>query len=155
MRILRTLHHNEQGATAVEIALILPVILTMVFGLMETGYFFFNHQTVEKAAQMGSRIAATGLGHDDGTRIQKIEAAVGEFTTKLSGRGTTNTAVYSFAVATPDSPVSGAGKPCEIVEVKVEYTYPPITPIVGSLLGSTITFKGVERMMNEPWKACE
>lgn len=154
MRTIMQWQRDERGTSALEIALILPVLLTMMFGLVEAGFFYFADQTVEKAAQLASRTAATGIGHDDGTRMQRILDTVGDFTSPLQDRGAFSTTVESFAPGSSSS-VGGAGGPCDIVEVAVEYTYPPLTPMAGELFGVNIVVSGVERMVNEPWLSCD
>ena len=145
----------REGSSTVEMALLLPVMLTLIFGVMETGYLLFTQQTVNKAAQLGARTAATGLGHDDGTRIQKIRDTIDQFTDSLSKKGSLTTTIKSSSSKHPGTLVSGAGGPCDIVEVHVQFTYVPLTPFVGPLLGPQITTAGVERMINEPWKVCD
>lgn len=48
---------REKGASAVEFALVLPLLLTLVFGIMETGWLFAQQVEVRNAAREGARMA--------------------------------------------------------------------------------------------------
>ena len=48
---------NEDGAALVEAALILPILLLLVFGLMEISLYFWNANLAAKAVQLGVRRA--------------------------------------------------------------------------------------------------
>ena len=47
---------NQKGATAVEFAIILLVLLTLIFGTIEFGLFIFNRQVITNAAREGARV---------------------------------------------------------------------------------------------------
>jgi Flp pilus assembly protein TadG len=53
MSILR----NEKGTTAVEYALIVPILLTLVLGVMDLGLYLFQWEEATKATQVGARKA--------------------------------------------------------------------------------------------------
>jgi len=69
-RLLKLLR-DEAGATAAEFALVLPVALLFLFGILDTGRYMWEVNQLEKAAQMGARYAvvtnvvATGLNTAD------------------------------------------------------------------------------------------
>src|SRR5437868_11062991 len=52
------LHHNAAGSTAVEFALTLPLLLTMLFGIIESGKMVWTQQSLQHGAQMAARCAA-------------------------------------------------------------------------------------------------
>lgn len=49
---------SERGAALVEFALVMPLLLLLVFGIMETGWLFAQQIEVRNAAREGARIAA-------------------------------------------------------------------------------------------------
>ena len=51
---------EQGGATAVEFALILPVLILFVFGIIGFGLAFMQMQTIRGALREGGRAAATG-----------------------------------------------------------------------------------------------
>jgi len=66
MRIRRhRIIKSEKGASAVEFALILPILIILVFGIFEFGIAFNNYITITHAAREGARIAAVDLNNPD------------------------------------------------------------------------------------------
>jgi len=69
---------NEDGAAAVEFALIVGVLAILVFGLLEYGLAFWQVQNLRAAAREGARAAAVGAS-DAEIRSIMSDAAVGSF----------------------------------------------------------------------------
>lgn len=64
-RALSTLHRvlgrrNERGAEAVEFALIMPILLLLVFGIIQYGFYFWAMQGGAAAAREAARMSAVG-----------------------------------------------------------------------------------------------
>lgn len=51
----KALLKDQKGATAVEFAIILPLFITLIFGIVEFGLFLFNKQVITNAAREGAR----------------------------------------------------------------------------------------------------
>jgi Flp pilus assembly protein TadG len=63
---------RQRGQTLVEFALILPVILMLLMGLIEFGFVFAHHQGLEYATREGARTAsalANGQNGQNGTPV--------------------------------------------------------------------------------------
>lgn len=56
---------SEQGATAVELALLLPVLIMILVGTFEFGLAYNNYLAITHAAREGARMAAVGA-YDEG-----------------------------------------------------------------------------------------
>jgi len=54
---LRHLLRDRRAASAAEFALVLPLLLMLLFGIMDMGRFFWQLNESEKATQMGARMA--------------------------------------------------------------------------------------------------
>lgn len=67
---------REDGAAAVEFALIVGLLAILVFGLLEYGLAFWQVQNLRAAAREGARVAAV-RGNDDAVRDAMEEASVG------------------------------------------------------------------------------
>ncbi len=52
---------NDRGAVAVEFAIVLPLLIILVFGIIDFGRVFFAQITVTQAAREGARLSALGL----------------------------------------------------------------------------------------------
>jgi Flp pilus assembly protein TadG len=136
----------------VEMAILLPAVLLIMFALMEAGRLFFAYNTVQHAARTGARFAVTGAGLLEGDREARIEEATAEAAEVL---GDVDITIRSWNGPTPvgSGRDGDAGDPCDIVEVEVQYTYRPIVSIIEPLLGE-IVLVGRDRKMNEPWSPC-
>ena len=58
MRRVRKLYRDTSGAGAAEFALVLPLLLLLIFGVIDAGRFVWEYNRAEKATQMGARYAA-------------------------------------------------------------------------------------------------
>jgi Flp pilus assembly protein TadG len=77
----RTHLNCERGASAVEFALVLPLLVLLVFGIAQFGIAFFRYQGVQAAAREGARVASLSqteiseirdrvcTGYDSGTGL--------------------------------------------------------------------------------------
>ena len=52
---------NQKGATIVEFAIVLSLLLTLIFGITEFGLFIFNRQVITNAAREGARAGIVAL----------------------------------------------------------------------------------------------
>ncbi|NTV90895.1 MAG: pilus assembly protein [Clostridiales bacterium] len=113
---------QSKGQTLVETALILPIIILLLMGIVDFGLLFNNYLVVGNAAREGARNAAVG---DTDTQIMTI---INTATASLDPDKVTVTITPTEA-----SRVSG-----DEISVTVTYEYAMITPIISSLLGSPI-----------------
>ena len=55
--MIRKLLQDRTASSAAEFALVLPLLLFLFFAIIDTGRFVWSSNRVEKAAQMGARMA--------------------------------------------------------------------------------------------------
>jgi Flp pilus assembly protein TadG len=78
---------NDSGASAVELAILLPLVMAILFGTIEYGTYFFIRMTLSQAAREGVRVAAL-YGTSAQTQARATTAA-----SPLTGIGFPNTVV--------------------------------------------------------------
>lgn len=109
---------NRRGAATVEMAVVTPLLLVLLFGIIEYGWVFSVRQALVTAAREGARTAAL-----PGSTDEEIHAKIGDF---LSPLGLTTYNV-ELTHATP-------GDPTEVVHLTIPYA--DVT-LIGSFFGST------------------
>lgn len=151
------LGHRERGQGLVELALVTPIALVLMLGVIEMGRLFFAWVTVQQAARAGARVAITGQGEQDGTRLSLITDAAQQVADNLYGGGVVITVrSWNGTTATGAGQVGDPGDPCELVEVEVSYTYQPVITLIANLMPNDgqIVLRGRDRKLNEPWVPC-
>lgn len=70
---------DQSGATMVEMAIVMPLLLTLLLGFVDFGYAFYQWNAADKAVQMGARLAristpvATGLAAEARTPSNSLD----------------------------------------------------------------------------------
>lgn len=121
MRKLR----SERGAAAVEFALVLPILIVLVFGIVEFARAFQVQATLAAAARESVRILA--LQDDSAGAVAAAQAA----STSLNP-GLTSANVAPTACGSGDT-----------ARIDITYTHPFLTGFFGS--GIDLTARGVMR----------
>jgi Flp pilus assembly protein TadG len=104
---------RDRGATAVEVALLMPILLVLVMGIVDFGRALHAQITLTQAAREGVRVAAlkqpdpAGRTRDAATGFDPADVGVA-------------------VTACPATPTPGSD-----AEVKVTYTFEFVTPIGG------------------------
>jgi len=66
--VMRKRGRSERGAAAVEFALILPLFIMVIFGLIQFGFYFWTAETANSSAREVARRMAVGDCWDSGGR---------------------------------------------------------------------------------------
>ena len=132
---------TENGASAVEFALILPLLLVLTFGIIEFSVFLFDKAVITNASREGARFGIVFV--TDGTTPvpktdEEIQSRVMAYANNLLinlGPGGSNNLVAEDIVVTPALRSSG-----EDLIVQVTYTYNfLIFPNLTALLGGSFS----------------
>ena len=70
---------SERGASAVEFALVLPILVLFLLGMMQFGIVFAANQGLEAAAREGGRLAAVGRDVKSGDVVGVVQGAAVPF----------------------------------------------------------------------------
>lgn len=68
-KVLHRNHRDDRGAVAVEAALVLPVVMLLVFGMIEFSLLMRDWVSITAATRAGARIASASPGAGPGTCI--------------------------------------------------------------------------------------
>ena len=117
---MRTPRESGRGSAAVEFALVLPLVLVVILGLVQVGVFARDRVLVEAAARAGARAAALA---DDPAAVT---------TAALSAAPGLDPAALSVTTARDGS----RGDP---VTVSVTYVDQVRVPLVGWLVGGEVS----------------
>lgn len=109
------IHHGtprrpESGQAAAEFAMVLPILMIVIFGIVEFGMAFWNYQQVSAAASEGARRAAvsrTNASHDsivinaakNATKLDSSKVNVSISSTWSAGSDVTVTVTYPQKVS--------------------------------------------------------
>jgi Flp pilus assembly protein TadG len=70
------MRRREEGASAVEFAIIAPLLFILLFGILQFGIAFLHVQTIRTAVREGGRLAAVG-GSATEVKQKTAESALG------------------------------------------------------------------------------
>ena len=130
MHRLRTRASSDRGAAAVEFALVSVLLITLLFGIIQYSFLFWESQSASRAAREVGRVAAVGTatcaemqaGAD--AQIPHKSVAINVDFPASPAIGDTLTATVSFPytkLGFPFVPVPGGDTASQSAEVRVEF----------------------------------
>lgn len=134
MKLIRRLIKDKRGIAAVEFALVLPVLLLLIFGIIEMGTAWYYRQMMVNASREGARLgalSATGGTTDVASHVSTILTESGfpaQFSVSATGVG---------------------GSPGTLVTVQVDsnYNFPVLSSLVPAI--GSVTLQAVTVMRHE------
>ena len=114
--------NNRKGAAVVELAVVLPLLLTLVFGIIEFGWVFMVRETLVNASREGCRVAVL-----QGSSQQDILNTVAD---SMAGASLTGYSVQ-ITSSTPSNPTE---------KVKVLIPYGSVSLLGGYFFGGSTDF---------------
>ena len=114
---------NERGAAAVEFALLLPVLLTILYGIIEFGMIMYGREVVTNASREGAR---AGI-------IQVSPKPTSGQITAIATNYLTGTGINPSQVTVTVTGAGGASP--TMLTVTATYNYPWLVPYIPAVLG--------------------
>lgn len=122
---------NKKGQSMVEVALVLPVLVLIMIGIIEFGLIFKTYIQISYGANEISRAVSLDA---TSAEVSQLSAAIFQ---DLDAAGITTSITPATAIK---------GQPVTVV---VTYSHKLITPLIGDLLGSSLTLKGKSVVIKE------
>jgi Flp pilus assembly protein TadG len=148
---------SEKGVSAVEFALIAPLLFVLTFGIIEFSLLLFDKAVVTNASREGARAAI--VYHFDGSAYapigtEEITDVVEQYTDQyLVNLGGSSILVIDPPIYTGPSG-TGAPESGGDVTIRITYTYdflvfPNLVPLIGGTFDGTIDLVGTTVMRME------
>ncbi len=125
------------GQSLVEFALVLPVLMLMMLGILDLGRAVYAYSTISNSAREAARLAIVDQTQGVNCAIQTVECEAAEHAANL-GIAPDDVEVAFRRPDDPNDP-SNTCNPREIncvAVVTVPYDYTAATPLIGNLVGT-------------------
>jgi Flp pilus assembly protein TadG len=122
------MRRHSKGQSLVEMALMLPMLLLVLFGIIDLGYYIYGYSTIYFAARNGTEIAAelppmpNKLNDPNDGCTRAIFNATQQGVVLFSDFSTNNVTI-SYPNGTTSRALS------QPIEVRVQYAIQPLTPL--------------------------
>ncbi|MCW2848984.1 MAG: pilus assembly protein [Marmoricola sp.] len=155
----RARSRDQRGAVVVEFALIVPLLLLLVFGILEFGYMMSRDTAIDNAARDGARVASLDGTFSDVCTAVKSElsgSGIPAPTTCNASASTTTANIKIDCIKADGSACAASSTTFDTLSVsgatatvRVSYSYKWITPLISSLFGSTASLDQYTQMRVE------
>jgi len=142
--LVARLRQNDEGAELIEMAIVLPLLLFLIMGMVDFGFLFQRYVVLTNAAVEGARVASLP-GYSDTDVSDRVTA----YATNGGIVGAVNTT--TDPVTLPDG-AGGAGWPGSQVTVTSVYTFQyigPIATLFNGTSGGTVTITSRATMRHQ------
>lgn len=125
---------HKPGQSMVEMALLLPFILMLIFGIIDMGWYIFGYATVYQAARNGAEKAAEAppyqtkvnpLNRSDECVLSILGATREGVPEVMFTDIVSNTNGNSFSITYPNANKRDLGQP---IQINLTYNIQPLTP---------------------------
>lgn len=113
---------EQKGQSLVEFALVLPLLLLLICGIIDLGRMMFAHASLNMTAQEAVRLG--GLGRSDAEIVSYARSHL-----RMGSADTLQVAI---------SPAGSTRKSGQDVTVRLSYTLPLITPVVSQIIPAPV-----------------
>lgn len=149
----RSRDRADRGAAAVEFALIMPILLLLVFGIISYGYMLSFRQAISQAAAEGARAAAVAQvsADRDDNAVDAVNEALDSYGVTCTGPDgdlmRNDEAVGSCSVVVAAC-ANDASAQCATVSIDYAYDDNPLLPVpgVGIVLPDNLGYTAVARV---------
>lgn len=124
---------NEKGQSLIEFAILLPLLLLVLMGILEFGLMLNSYLSINNSAREGAR-----LGIVDGSNLE-----ISELITNISPNLNSDNLEVNII------PLEGSRKSGDTLTVQVTYNYHVTIPIISNILNDVVVLKAKTSMRME------
>lgn len=124
---------NKKGQAMVEFAVILPILLLLVMGIIEFGLIFNAYLTIQNASREGARYGITGASDADIVSLVRSDCS----------------SLQSTYLTVNVAPAEGSRNSGDTLVISVSYSYHMVTPIISSLFSNVVALNAQTSMRME------
>jgi hypothetical protein len=134
------LGNSERGAALVEMAVILPLFVLMIFGMIEAGWAFAQANDVRHGAREGARMAAIN-------DLDDIATITADVCSRMELSGSPETAITLTPIENNDDGEGGRNAKGRVL---VELEYSSITGVVDFAFGGLTIRSDIDYRIEQP-----
>ena len=141
--------NERRGAAAVEAAIVMPVVITLMLGIWEVGRLTQMNQILTNACREGARTAAGGSINGVGVTVATVQQAVKDY---MTAAGVPSAAVSNAQIAVVNLSGNSWTDPCDakpLDKYKVTLTIPAGAAFDSLRLNALTSVTGVTNMYVE------
>lgn len=124
---------NEKGQSLVEFAILLPIILLLLMGILEFGLMLNSYLTINNSAREGARLGI----------VAGSDPEISELITKISPNLDIEKLIVNI------TPLEGSRQSGDTLTVEVIYNYQVIIPLISNILNNVVVLKAQTSMRIE------
>ena len=151
---------GEKGATLVEFAFVVPILLLLIFGAIDFGVTYNNQQTLRNSVREAGRRAIVGpdkVAEDGCTTVGdvgclvKARADMGD----LAGDEMLTMVCFPDSETAPSCPVGNAGDKSigDVIRICAIYPVESVTGLLDPFIGGRRLTSRVDLRLEQPWPA--
>lgn len=130
----RKIGRDQAGQSMVEFALVGMTFIIIIFGVIDLGRAVFQYNLLASSAREGARAAILQNNTDTDVIDRAVQSSAG---------------MLSSGDVTISGSRSCSSVPCPSVTVTVTHEFTPVTPLVGTLIGGSLSMRSSSTMVVE------
>lgn len=132
--LARKLIRDKRGQSLVELALVIPLLIIVLFGIIEFGRVFHSYLIITHASREGARVGV--VGQSNGEIQQRIQEAA----------PLANMDKLTITITPTDQ---GSRTPGVPLTISIDYKVELFTPVLGSILPNPVPLQAQTTMRME------
>ncbi len=115
---------GQKGAAAVEMALVVPLLMLILFGVVDAATALYDYAAINHASRVGARWGTIPTNNPTGTAWSCTTTATGNTNPcQVSNTAISGLLISYQATSSPSTTASGGGTPGSSLTVTTSYTF--------------------------------